>query len=298
MPLNFDQLIHHPGLRDALCEQARTFIGVYERSPRLASVFATQQRWLMGHLAMALYFRSAASGTKEPVIVMARFLEQVRQHQIASVNTADSFVKEMLVYGVGTLATSHDRRNRPIIPSPQTLEGIEFWLATYLRTLDRLDGGDRVGRFEANSQIINLLHPDIVESFVKEDIIRDPPQTFTLFTWLNNGGIVLDWLMAGVEPLQDDGTRFLTQLRSVPELAETFRLSRTHLVRKLREAETLGSLGWEGTRGRSRMWISSAFWQEYATAQIGKLRVVEQVCAKHGLSHTTPFFTGPNLTDM
>ena len=89
--------------------------------------------------------------------------------------------------------------------------------------------------------------------------LRSPTQTWSLFTWLNNGGIVMDWLMVGVEPVDPSVNRIPTQLRSVPELAENFRLSRTHLTRKLREAEAIGSIGWEGNRGRSVMWINDCF---------------------------------------
>jgi hypothetical protein len=55
-------------------------------------------------------------------------------------------------------------------------------------------------------------------------------------------------------------------------------LSRTHLARKLREAEAMGSLGWEGRRGHSVMWVSRGFREEYASAQAIKLSIVDHAC--------------------
>ncbi len=79
--------------------------------------------------------------------------------------------------------------------------------------------------------MIARLHPEIATRAMISEELRSPPQTWSLFTWLNNGGIVMDWLMVGVEPADPSVERVPTQLRSVPELAENFRLSRTHLTR-------------------------------------------------------------------
>ncbi|MBL6617709.1 MAG: hypothetical protein ISP45_27110, partial [Reyranella sp.] len=56
-------------------------------------------------------------------------------------------------------------------------------------------------------------------------------------------------------------------------------LSRTHLSRKLKAAEALGSIGWQGKRGQSLMWVSSGFRREYAMAQAIKLAIVDSAFA-------------------
>jgi DNA-binding transcriptional regulator GbsR (MarR family) len=62
----------------------------------------------------------------------------------------------------------------------------------------------------------------------------------------------------------------------VAEMANQLNLSRTHLSRKLKEAEDLGSIGWNGRRGHSVMWVSRGFREEYARAQAVKLSIIDQ----------------------
>ncbi|MGL4197406.1 MAG: hypothetical protein ACRCSX_06575, partial [Allorhizobium sp.] len=178
---------------------------------------------------------------------------------------------------------TQDRRNRPFLPAPQTVAATRRWVFIHLASLDRLDGGRRLDVFELDETILPRLHPEISARAMISPELRSPPKTWSLFTWLNNGGIVMDWLMLGVEPVDPSVERVPTQLRSVPELAETFRLSRTHLTRKLREAEEIGSIGWDGNRGRSVMWISREFLREYHTTQAYKLSIIDAACKKIGL---------------
>jgi hypothetical protein len=49
----------------------------------------------------------------------------------------------------------------------------------------------------------------------------------------------------------------------------------THLARKLADAEDIGSIGWQGRRGHSVMWVSAGFRREYATAQATKLAIID-----------------------
>lgn len=283
MALSVEQLLANPDLHETVRDQSRALLRVNDETPRLAAVFGTQQRWLLGHLAMGQYFSEVARGNPEPVVLMARYLEQVKTLGISSVNTADAFIKEMLVYGIAQHGQTSDRRNRPFVPAPQTIAATRRWVFIHLASLDRLDGGHRLDRFEADAGVMARLHPEITIRAMIAPELRSPPQTWSLFTWLNNGGIVMDWLMVGVEPVDPSVQRVRTQLRSVPELAETFRLSRTHLTRKLREAEALGSIGWEGNRGRSVMWISREFLHEYHTTQAHKLSIIDAACEKIGL---------------
>lgn len=118
-----------------------------QAAPRIASVFATQQRWLMAHAALAQYFRSVASdgGTG---LVAERFLKIVERHGIASRNTGAAFLKQMLYYDVVRLVVDDGgRRYRPLEPAPAVLTSLFSWHALHLATLDRLDAGNRVACF-------------------------------------------------------------------------------------------------------------------------------------------------------
>ena len=83
-----------------------------------------------------------------------------------------------------------------------------------------------------------------------------------------------DWLMSGINPDHADLDRIPTSVVSIGDFASWLHLSRTHLARKLRDAEELGSIGWLGKRGHSVMWVSKAFHQEYMMVQAAKLAVV------------------------
>ncbi|TIS00915.1 MAG: hypothetical protein E5X09_24355, partial [Mesorhizobium sp.] len=66
-----------------------------------------------------------------------------------------------------------------------------------------------------------------------------------------------------------------TGVISISEFAHWLKLSRTHLARKLRDAEALGSIGWVGQRGHSVMWVSRQFFDEYMAVQAAKLAIVD-----------------------
>ena len=114
---------------DVTIQQSQMMLAQYETGPRLASVFATQQRWLMGHAALSLYFRwdrqDARSGFNA-----ARFLDLIREHAVASRNTADAFLKEMLHFNFAHHVTGgSDRRTRNIEPAQKSLDMLGAWAA-------------------------------------------------------------------------------------------------------------------------------------------------------------------------
>ena len=80
--------------------------------------------------------------------------------------------------------------------------------------------------------------------------------------------------VSGIDP-EETGERVPTGVLSIADMASWLKLSRTHLTRKLREAEAMGSLGWQGRRGQSRMWVSREFRAEHAMAQAVKLAIID-----------------------
>jgi hypothetical protein len=274
MVLGFDEILSHRRLPAAMRSQSRTLVDLHDGAPRLAAVFATQQRWLLAHVGLALHFRAAGSGF-ESGFVTARYLDVAEKEGVASRNTADAFLKEMVAYGFVHPVQGVDRRGRPLAPSDTTLALVAAWLSTHLATLDMLDGSDRQARFAQDPARLGVIQPLIADALLANPSVREPPSTFSLFTWLNNGGVVMDWLIAGMDDLPLDAPRVATSMSSTVEMAERCRLSRTHLARKLREAELLGSIGWEGARGRSRLWVSRDFRHEYASAQAVKLAAID-----------------------
>jgi hypothetical protein len=276
MPLSAAEIARHPAALRGVQEQARALIHIYETSPRLAAVFATQQRWLLGHVGLALHFRRDPNDRRTEM-TMARFIEIVRRNSVASRNTAEAFVKEMLHYNIAEyISASRDGRAHPMRVTQGTIETFTGWIHAHLRTLDQIDGGNRLTTFLDRPDMLSTLQPLIADGLLTCQDVREPRQTFSLFIWLNNGGIVMDWLMSGIDPEDAHLDRIPTSVISVSEFAHWLKLSRTHLARKLHDAEALGSIGWVGQRGHSVMWVSRQFFDEYMAVQASKLAVVDE----------------------
>lgn len=278
MSLTADTIAAHPQLLAGIRRQSDVLLLAYEDSPRISSIFASQQRWLMAHIALALHFRRDPSDDRTG-ITTTRFVDMVRRHDVASVNTADAFLKEMLKYGfVRELPRVADKRLRLLEPTEESLASISGWVALHLETLDFFDGGARSAVFAADPGMMARLQPLIADGLLTLETIRVPTGTFSLFTWLNNGGVVMERMISGIGEAEAGALRVPTAIHSIAGMAEWLRLSRTHLTRKLREAEALGSIGWDGERGRSRMWVSAEFLGEIVAAQAAKLAVIDAAC--------------------
>ncbi|PBC10254.1 hypothetical protein [Mesorhizobium sp. WSM3859] len=275
MPLSAAEIVRHPAALRSVQEQSRALIHVYETTPRLAAVFATQQRWLLAHVGLALHFRRDPNDRRTEM-TMARFIEVVRRNSVASRNTAEAFVKEMLRYNIAEyISASGDGRAHPMRVTEGTIETFTGWIHAHLRTLDRIDGGNRLTTFLDRPGMLSRLQPLIADGLLASEGVREPGRTFSLFIWLNNGGIVMDWLMSGIDPEDVHLDRIPTSVISVSEFAHWLKLSRTHLARKLNDGEALGSIGWVGQRGHSVMWVSRQFFDEYMAVQTSKLAVVD-----------------------
>ncbi|CAN5899507.1 hypothetical protein BH11PSE3_BH11PSE3_01120 [soil metagenome] len=299
MALMAADIVRHPGLPAAIRQQSKLLLQAYDGNPRLSSVFGTQHRWLMAQAALALHFRNGSAGERRGVSG-ARILDCVTRHGVASRNTADAFLKEMLKYDYARqVPQAHDKRTRPIEPTEASLAAIHGWLGIHLGTLDTLDGGRRLETYLGTPGALAAVQPAIADGLLSSNRVRRPERTFSLFTWLNNGGLVMDWLIAGIDEADVASERVPTGILSIAEMAQRLNLSRTHLSRKLRDAEALGSIGWQDERGQSVMWVSAGFRREYTAAQAVKLAIIDtafQACFPR-LSLAASMVSPANSTD-
>ena len=75
-------------------------------------------------------------------------MDVIRQNSVASRNTADAFIKEMLHYHiVEYLPTAEDGRTHPFQVTAATVKTFAGWVVAHLRTLDSLDGASRLATF-------------------------------------------------------------------------------------------------------------------------------------------------------
>lgn len=279
MAFSADDILGHAALDRSVRQLAQSLLGIHDASPRLASVFATRQRWLIAHAACAQYFRNVAAEGAGAGMLTTQLLDLVARHKVASPNTAVAFRDEMVKYGVIQHVPGSETKRHPTYePSQVTLAALYQWHILHLGTLDGFDGGGRSAALRADPQALRLLQPLIADGLLESNLVRKPDPTFKLLAWVDEGGIVMDRLMVGCEQAAAGLDRVLTDLTSVTALAERLKLSRTQLGRKLAAAEALGSLGWEGARGRSRIWVSQGFRHEYNKAQANKLAVIDAAC--------------------
>ena len=276
MALTADDILGNPAVEPCVRKLAQALLMIHDVSPRLASLFGTRQRWLMAHAAVALYFRDVVATGPGAGLPMARLLDIVDRYQVASRNTAAAFLKEMLKYDiVRHVAASEGKRHRTFEPAPTTLAALFQWHLLHLGTLDGLDGGTRSATLNAAPEALQRLQPLIADGILGDNTVRRPDPTFALFAWVDEGGIVMDRLIVGCEQGPAERDRVTTDATSVSGLAQRLKLSRTQLGRKLAVAEAMGSLGWVGARGKSRMWVSQGFRREYHKAQAVKLAIID-----------------------
>ncbi|CAM5350043.1 hypothetical protein MAUB1S_06047 [Mycolicibacterium aubagnense] len=267
---NADRLIASEGFAAAVAMMSAEFVAIHEIAPRAAALFATQQRWLLCQAALAEHFRGVADG--QPCLSRRRMAHLALQHGIASRNTAHAFFDEALKYGV--IRPSQEA----FVPSDETLHILTRWYSLHFRALDMLDGKTRNAAFlMAPDDWLVGLAPVAGRTMLSNPGVRTPGPLYTIFTWADAGGLLMDRLVAGIDRTvaRVDG-RLLTDLSSISYMARSFGLSRAHASRKIAEAESIDGIGWSGRRGHSRIWISHAFYKEYARAQAYKLLALDK----------------------
>lgn len=271
MALTLTQISGFPTYVEAVCRHAQALLDAADKFPGITSIFATEQRGMMANVGLSLYFETSQGG-QPGNIILARFFERVEERAVASRNTADAFIKEMLQYGyLSHIEGAGDKRVRPIVPTEKTMLAVLTWALEHLKTLDSFDGGSRSEVVLRAPEMLAKLQPNIADDLVGKGGAEISTGTLALFAWVNKSKLLFLRILASMMPFRDDDSRFLTDIESTADLARWMNVSRTHLARKLRDAEDMGSLGWCGDRGNSQMWISSGFLKEITNEQAARL---------------------------
>jgi len=289
MRLEENNIRKHRRFLDLIKMQSSSLMAVHEVQPRLASIFSCQDRWLMAHIGLSLYFDGLATPGADG-LTTASFVKTVVSHKIASRNTATAFLNEMLNYGIiWRRPHATDRRMHVMAPAPTTLDALTFWIEVHLATLDMIDGGSRASRFhESPGAFLAHLQPAIAKGLLHDETIMRPDQAFAHFMWMTSGFLITERLILAVETIAGDRDHLPVMLSSVGELTAGLNLSRAHSARKINEAEKLGILGWIGTKGRSQMWVSRSFVLAFLDIQAAKLAVIDAAFAELALDGSSP----------
>lgn len=275
MVLHQADIENHPHVVPILRERARQLLALHVTNPRTAGIFATHQRWLLGHICLVAQFENERA-TGRAGMHAAKVAASALAAGVSSINTAEAFLREMVAYGfIASSPDPEDRRIRWLVISPHAMADVAAWLYGNLATLDAFDGGERAKTLQAAPQSLGLIQPVAARIFLSSKDTRDPGPTFALFDKVDEGGAIMDRLLSTCEDQEDPDGRRVTAITSPSAFGENVKLSRSHLSRKLREAEALGALGWSGGRGRSAIWISRAFVAEYVKRQAAELAAIE-----------------------
>ncbi|KRD96352.1 hypothetical protein ASE63_11705 [Bosea sp. Root381] len=270
-----ERMLAHPEFDRVVHRLASSFQALQQAAPRLAAQFSTQQRWLMSHAALSRYFRSAAAGRAG--VSRREFVEDALAHRLASRNTAQAFFAEALKYGI-ILPTRTAIGSAGVLamPAPAVLWALTEWHHAHLAALDALDGGSRAAQLrEAGAEFLPRMQPAVADGLLASSIIRTPAPDYAVFASVDEGGSLMDRLIAGLDmAAARDVDRAITDVTSVSALARPFDVSRTHAGRTLAAAIAIGSLGWCGAAGRSPIWLSQGFRAGYAQVQAAKLAVI------------------------
>lgn len=257
----------------AILHCANEMLAIYRESPRIASIFAAQQRWLMAHTGFALYY--GYPGDEKRGLYSGRFIDFVIQNKIASRNTAAAFVQEMLAYRFLRPIPGDDKRTRFLEPTETAEHHFTKWLVAHLMILDSLDGGRRAENLMADPTLIARLQPLIAKKIIETEAVRDPGATFNLFNWANSGGLVMDYLISRLPGFPHSADRVIVGPLSLREIRDQFMISNTHLKRLLTQAADMGSVGWTEPPRKGDFWLSRGFVLEYWNYQAAKFAIID-----------------------
>jgi hypothetical protein len=257
-----------------LCAQEMTVM--FSENPRLNSVFASQQRWLMAQAGLGLHYNRDPDDPAT-ALYAGRFVTTALAHGIASRNTAAAFLQEMLAYRfVRCSDNPPDRRMRPLEPTETACQAVWKWLNAHLQILDGMDGGKRAEQVPYGDRFFDRIQPRIAEGILQNHAVRNPGETFNLFTWANSGGVVMDYFISRIAAFEPTEARIDIGPISSSDVCERYMISKTHLKRLMNKASSMGSLGMEQRAGKNHLWLSQGFIREYWSYQAEKFAIIDQ----------------------
>ncbi|WP_064695917.1 hypothetical protein [Rhizobium aegyptiacum] len=258
----------------AILHCANQLLAIYRESPRIASIFAAQQRWLMAHAGFALHYGYPGDGKSG--LYSGRFIDFAVRNDIASRNTAAAFMQEMLAYRFLEAVPGPDKRTRYLEPTEIAEQHFTRWLLAHMMILDSLDGGERARKVTVDpSAMMAAIQPLIARAIIGSEAVRSPGPTFNLFNWANSGGLVMDYLISRLPEFPRTAERVVIGPMSLRELREQFMISNTHLKRLLTQAATMESVGWTEPSRKGDFWLSGRFIMEYWNYQAAKFAIVD-----------------------
>jgi len=270
-PHTRDEILHHPLFLSIERQIAFHLIGIHKRAPRLARLAASHQKWL---LTQTLFAMHTARDRGNPVsgLTAGRMMQVAKEFDLASKNTAASFLAELIAYKFLRDAPDEtpDRRLRRLETTEVSEEAMASWFQGHMACLDQLDSGKRASLTADDPRLFHLAQPRAARALIQEPIWKEPRSSIGHFLWSDVGGLVLHDLVSRLPDDAREHDRILLKGVSISEIANEFGISLTNLKRMFKKAEADNLLGWESPRNRGALWLSRTFIEDYFHWQSAK----------------------------
>lgn len=251
-------------------------IAIHRETPRLARLKASHRKWLM---TQAMYALSVQRREDDPSsgLTAARFIDIATSIGVASRNTADAFLKELLAYKfLREVGQGRDRRMRFLETTEVSDRAMNGWFMGHMRGLDRLDGGGREAACRLEPRIFRLAQPRAAERLIANPAWRYPARSISAFLSAGFGGMILHEIVHRMEDFEPVEGRVTVGPVSAPALARQYGISVTSIKAMFRKTEEDGFLGWLGGRGKRVLWLSETFLTEYLFWQAQKFAALDE----------------------
>ncbi|WP_245415522.1 hypothetical protein [Ciceribacter lividus] len=268
-------LQEHPRFVLAVRFLAEKLRGVHDGNPRLARFLASQQRWLLSQAAFALH-NEYDPDVPRSGLTIGRLRDMATGVNAASRNTVLNFLNQLEAYRFMRIAGDPTKRPRRFEPTEVSVEAMFNWLLANLAALDQMDGGARAATLMDHPELFRLIQPRAARQTIEDSRWREPPARVAMFLWTESGGLVMDELMRRLGTPAADTERIDIGRIDARAMAETFRMSRTHLQRLITRAIAEGCLEWKGEGRKEGLCLSRDFLREYLGWQAIKFAAVDE----------------------
>lgn len=276
VPLSEQDLVEHPDFLSSIRFLALRLRSMFDAGPRLARLLSSHQRWLLTQAAYALHFQYDPGRPASGLTAVA-LSNLITGHKIASRNTVLSFIEELSTYRfIACVPGEEHRRPRHFEPTEISQQAMFGWVHANLTALDLLDGAGRASFFHKHPDMMRHLHPRAVMNCIEDSRWREPPERVAHFLWTEAGGLVVDHIIARLEPKANDPERLPVGRIETRQLASEFMMSRTHLQRVFAKAIQSGFIGWMDEARKTDLWVSRAFLRDYCEWQAVKFAYIDE----------------------
>ena len=264
----------NPGLLPLIQEHLSRAMAHYSELQQILRFLDSQEKWL---LAFVIYRQWIESKRQDGsgIVYMSGIWDEAKDLGGYSRNTVSAFVDGLVAYGfIRRVTHVHDRRFQELHLSDLVHRSFRFWYQTHALTLDRLDGGDRSARLEADPDLVLRLHSPLVDSLIRENMWRSTPSGLEVFFNVKNGYLVLDYLISMMEVTPGEPRGYRLGIVSRSELTRLFHIGRSTIYRLFLSMEEEGISWTVDTPAGPEMWLSRDFvlsvcsWQANKFARI------------------------------